>query len=326
MTYLTNSKMGPELRARIEASVRGKSAASPRISPGIRTLLRLGAVLLVVGLASFGVVEWRYQRQRLQSAKTELLADLGQVKAKLKPAGERLWSTAAAELVRASATYPGDLVDPSLRPADLASLLERPAVYVRGPVGSFADVASQGPAIAESGKDAFILCLLDPPAGTTEKELLPKVLIAHRRGGAEATGAAQLYRLQDALAARPFLEDAWQERVRSADSLKRVHQLHLKMDRAHLERAVRAVQAEIFIYLLDEPKKPGTASELDGASDHFVRVGILEIEPVRTVLRLRQRVDPSWIASNKRVYLARGLNGCKLAVDIHQDLKPQGTD
>jgi len=38
----------------------------------------------------------------------------------------------------------------------------------------------------------------------------------------------------------------------------------------------------------------------------------------------RREVDPQWISKAKRVYLARGLNACRLAYDLREELRATG--
>ncbi len=322
-TFLTNSKMSPELRARIETSLRGgRSASRSRLTPSLRTALRLVAVLVVVGSVVALLLDWRRSRRELQNAKAALIDEVEQARSGLDPPDKPLWSSAQAWLAEASGTTQRDYVDPPLNnPVTLAALLEQPAVYVRGSISGFATVSGFERAAADSGKDSFLACLLQPPASRSEKDLLPKVEAAYRGGAASNRETPRVHRLHDAIVAQPFIEDAWLDQVRNAGSVPEVNDLRKSLEQAQLERSGQAVQAKILIYLLDEPKEPGTASELDGASDHFVRFGIVDFNASQVALRLRRRIDPSWISKAKRVYLARGLNACRLAFDVRQELE-----
>jgi hypothetical protein len=327
-TYLTNSKMSPELRARIEASVGGRSGAAPsRFTPGLRAGLRFVILLVMIGSVVALVLDWRRSRQQLQAARSALLDEAGQALAGLEPRDPSVLSATRAWLAKASVKYEGDTIDAPLRDeAALDRLLGRSAVYVRGPTGAFATGSRLAEVAADSVSDAFIACLLAPPGSRDEKTMLSQVEAAYRTSPSAGSDAPQVYRLHDVIAAQPFIEGDWLDQIRNAGSVGEINELRTMMERAQLARAVPATQAEILIYLLDEPKKPGTVTDLDGATDHFLRLGVVDLTASQVVLRLRRHVEPSWVSKAKRVYLARGLVACRLAFDLRQELKPAETD
>ena len=71
---------------------------------------------------------------------------------------------------------------------------------------------------------------------------------------------------------------------------------------------------------MDEPGEPGGPTELDGERAHAVRIGIVALGPAKVLLRMRKRVDPSWISTAKRPEYASGLDGCKLALDVYESV------
>src|SRR5690349_24292544 len=76
-TFLTTSKMSPELAARVEASVRGRGSHSGRsVSRRSVSLLRFSVVLSAITLVC-GIVMLRQRAHlRLESARAELLSEV----------------------------------------------------------------------------------------------------------------------------------------------------------------------------------------------------------------------------------------------------------
>ncbi|MBW2458798.1 MAG: hypothetical protein JRI68_30140, partial [Deltaproteobacteria bacterium] len=301
-TYLTNSKMGPELRARIEASVTGRRGPSRTVlTPRVRAVVRIAVLLVVAGALFAFVRQWRESSHELDQAKAALLADLDRLRGARQPRGEPL-VRAVGRWLSEAAKVPGDeLLDPSLRePAALASLLDQPLVYLRAPAGAVTAPSWLGRLEPDPAMDAFVACLLSPPAGRAERDLVAMVEAAYRGGAALAKETAQAHRLQVVVLAKPFFEDSWRELVQDARTVSAVAELRLAMEQAHLERAAQVERAGLLVYLLDEPKKAGTASELDGASEHVIRLGIVDLAAATPLLRIRRLVDPSWISEARR--------------------------
>jgi hypothetical protein len=318
-TFLTNSKMSPELRARIEASVRGHASTSRSpTSLRLRSGLRLLTALLVIGAVLGLLHQWQARKETLATMRSQLHEEHERVVAPLATT-PALVASLRKQLAEASGDYPGDLRDRGLdEPNALADLLARPFVYARGPLGAFVDRIDE--AAAESTKDAFLTCLMDSPRSTAERDLVPAVERAYRGGAAVDEATPGAHRLHDLLASQRFLEPVWATRIEEAGSATELASLRDQLERAHLGRAARVAGAEILLYVIDEPTRPGTPTELDGASDHLVRVGIVEIASHKTLLRARRRVDPAWISEAKRIYLARGLLDCRLATDLRAEL------
>ncbi len=311
-TFLTNKKMNPALRARVERSVLGQSDASP--SPGrlrMRALLRvLASSIVIVGLTALGL-NWRSQRKELAERKAELRAEVTRRVGPLG-AGATLSAAVRRHLDEAALDYRGDK---PLIEGSLDSILKRPSLYARATVGDGFDEAT-----AASTKDALLLCLLAPPASVAEKELAPKVRLAYRGGPSVETATPNTFRLLDLLVARPFFDGDWQGRSDEARSVTALHSIRRDVDGAQLERAARAIRAEILIYAIDEPKRPGSVVEIDGASDHQVRVGVVDLKTNQTLLRTRRRVEASWISEKRRLTMARGLLDCRLGTEIRNGI------
>jgi hypothetical protein len=143
----------------------------------------------------------------------------------------------AAE-AQASGDYPGDLRDRALdEPNALAGLLARPFIYVRGPLGAFVDRIDE--AAAESTKDAIVACLMAPPRSSAEPDLVPAVARAYRGGAALDETTRNAHRLHDLLAAQPFLERTWPDRIDDASSATELASLRSHLERAHLSAPPR---------------------------------------------------------------------------------------
>jgi hypothetical protein len=71
---------------------------------------------------------------------------------------------------------------------------------------------------------------------------------------------------------------------------------------------------------MDEPGDGAGPTELDGERAHAVRIGIVDLAAARPLLRLRKLVDPTWISLAKKSEFASGLDGCGLALDVHESV------
>jgi hypothetical protein len=96
--------------------------------------------------------------------------------------------------------------------------------------------------------------------------------------------------------------------------------LRSAFDKAPLEAAIQAAKARLLVFVVDEPSPPGGPVELDGEKAHDVRVGVIDLTRDSPLLRLRKRVDPSWISAARRVDSANALDSCALALDVHESV------
>jgi hypothetical protein len=316
-TFLTTRKMSPALAARVEASVRGRRPGM-RASSGLRlvSLLRLAGIALIVGLTCWLLLQRRRAQQELEQERGDLIERVRRESAGLRPVDRALVSRVEAWLARSAGAYEGDSVSAELRgAAAFAAATRRPMVYIRGPLPGIASSAGVAESAAASFKDAFVLCLLSPPAARTEKALLAKARAAHA-GDERMLPAAHIERLHDAVVGFPIFEPAWEERVAAAETQSELKQLQAILRRAPLEAAKRAARAELLLFVLDEPGDGSGPTELDGERPHHVRVGLLELATERLLLRLRRHVDPGWISAALRAEYAMGMDGCSLALDV----------
>lgn len=323
-TFLTTSRMDPALARRIEASVSGRvrRAGGPLLSPRLVALVRFG---LVLGLAVVGysaVSARRSATVELDRSRASLLAAVEAQAASLTLAEHGAVVRADAALRQLAGRYEGDLLAPQVRgPGALTKTLARPAMYVRGQLGSFANPARTAEAAAASSKDSLLLCLLEPPGSKVEKVMLGTVRTAYAGGAVMEEHTRTVRRLHDAVVGLPLLAPAWANRVRAADDPAEVAKLRRELDRAPLERAKQAARAEILIVALDEPGDGGGTTELDGERAHPIRVAVVDLASSVVLLRMRKLVDPSWISLEKKAEYASGLDSCGLAFELHDSLR-----
>src|SRR5687767_3356179 len=277
-TFLTTRRMSPALAARIEASVQGRRPGARTSSgPRLVSLLRLTVIAVIVGLTCWILLQRRRAQRELEQERAELIERVRRESAGLSPADRALVSRVEAWLARSAGAYAGDSVSAELRgAAAFASAARRPMVYVRGPLGNVASSAAVVESAAQSYKDAFVLCLLDPPAARTEKALLAKARAA-LAGDERMSPAGRVERLHDAIVGFPLLTPAWEERVTAAKTRHELKQLQTMLRRAPLAAAKRAAKAELLLFVLDEPGDGKGPTELDGERPHHVRVGLVEL-------------------------------------------------
>jgi hypothetical protein len=327
-TFLTSKKMDPALAARVEASVQGRRGqrsrgGDSRWAPRLVSLARLALVLAIAAVIAFVVLARRQDRRELERSRAALLEMLRSASAPLTPADLGAVERAETWLARASGAYEGDeIADDLRRPGALASLLSHPMVYVRGPIDAFRSPALIAGVAAASQKDPLLVCLVEPPAARTEKALFEKVRAAYSLGAEQHT--PNVRRLQEAFVGLPFLQPAWADNVRTARTAEDIDGLRRDLQRAPLERARRAAKAELLLYAIDEPGEAGGPTELDGERPHEVRIGLVQLEPAKVLLRLRKHVDPSWITTAKRPEYASALDGCRMAFDVHESVNGVG--
>ncbi|MBX3193403.1 MAG: hypothetical protein KF819_40850 [Labilithrix sp.] len=322
-TFLVTSKMNPALRARVERAVTGR-ASSPIT---MRRMMSLARFALVFGLL-FGVYEIvttrRTEAREHGRAQRELLAQVNAHVASLDPNDLGAPARAESWIVRLASrdSFTEILSDELRAPGVLRARLASPLIWTRGPRASFAVAERVAETAATSGKDALLLCLVDPPAARSEKVLLDEIHDAYAGGPAIEDKTPNARRLHEAVVGLPFLSPPWSARVQSAQSADEVAKLRRDFERAPIERAKQAAKAGLLLVALDEPD-PATQSaptELDGERPHFVRVALVDLVAQKVLLATRRHVDPSWISVGKRSTHAMGLDSCALAFDIHESV------
>lgn len=323
-TWLVNSKMDPALAERIDASVVGRRKKVPqtRSTTRVVSLLRFLVFVVLVAIVGSAFLSRHRERAAFQLAQTTLLDQWRTEAASLTDKDQDFVDRVRGLLATEARAHGGDFIAEEFHVAEaLKSLLARPSVYVRGAMTGFANSEGVSKLAAESGKDAFLLCLLDPPTSATEKAFLPKARLALGGGPPVQNATPNVRRLADAVVGLPYLSPAWGERIRQAKDLPALQRLERALKKAPLQAAKIVSRAELLVAVLDEPNDVGGVTELDGEHAHSVRVILIELVSNKTLIRLRKHVDPSWVTPNRRSQYARELDSCKLAREVHDALE-----
>lgn len=318
-SLLVTKKMSPELAARVQASVEGKRARpGARVAPRVMGLVRLAMFTMMILVAVWLVIAFRRVQRELENQRGQFLERVRSTSASVTPEDREAPNRMLPWLAGASGTYEGDLVASELTPPGaFARILAKPTVYVRGPLSSFGGGARAKESASTSFKDAFVLCLNSPPPMKTERLLRSKARAAYTGRGEGMKPTEHVNRLFDALIGLPYLGPEWEKRVVEAKSAEELAILEKDFDRVPVEGAKLAARAELFLYVMDEPSEKGGPTELDGERPHEVRVGLADLKKQRVILRIRRRVDPSWVSAATRAEFANGIDSCSLALDVH---------
>ena len=304
-TLLANRRMAPALRARVEASVTGRSG--PRSRPSrFRAVVRLLFTISVLVLTVWTFAHNRIAGRELERRRAALVGELQREAASLDAREHVAVGVDETLLRELSATYEGDLV-----PADWRDALNRPFVHVRGPIEAFASGASIEKAALASTDEAFVRCLLDPPRSRKEHDVFTKVRAAY----AATAPLPNASRLNEAYVAQLFLQPAFEARVRAADEHE-LTTLERRVERAHLGEAKKALAAPILLAVMDEPGDSKVAADLDGERPHEVRVAVVDTKTSTIVMRARKHVDPSAWSQTARADFSSGMDSCGLAYDL----------
>jgi len=320
-TLLVNPKMNPALARRIETSVTGrrKQPSASHTSAQWVSRIRLVIISGLLALAVAMFLSIRHEYAELRQARATLLVKWNAQVSTLTQKDKDFLLRVEKALAPLYGRFPGDTIAEELRPAGaISALLARPAVYVRGPLSAFGTSLGVARVAAESGKDALLLCLVDPPASHEEKALLTKARLAMAGGSPLQQLTPNVLRLYDAEVGLPFFLPEWGERIKDEQALV---QLEGELKRAPLSLAERAVRAEILIAAFDEPNNKGSVSEIDGEAGHDIRLAVKQLEPEKTLLWLRRNVDPKWISPSRRSGYARELDGCRFGLDIRTAIR-----
>lgn len=323
-TFLRTSKMSPALAKRVEASVRGKPKTGRERWRSLRALIRV-VLVLSIAAAAFTVVKSERQKRRDREAARTALLDL--VRAETAPVTDddrRSVVAVEALLLRLAGPPAPDHVADDLRtPERLRALLERPMVYIRGPLSSFTSTTGIQDAAKESAKDALVACLFDPPASRAEKVVLAKARVGYPGSARLEELTPNVRRVDDARVGLPFLSPDWASSVKAAQDQAEIEALSARFKRAPLARAKEALRAELLMVAMDDTASGSGPTELDGARAHDVRFAIAEIRSSSILVQLKRHVDPSWISIAQRAQHASKLDSCLLAMDLRDAFTPR---
>lgn len=229
-------------------------------------------------------------------------------------------------LQSADAPYAGDALAPSLRKkGQLDAVLEGPLVYVRGPLRGFRRASERRSTWGTEGPDGFIRCVIQPPPDAKESTLLRHLGEIYR----PQAFRDRFVNLDPAFAALDFIDSPFRERLRTASLMRDLKSLGVRLDEAKLGPPARFGRVRVFVYVFDEPKVVGTASDFDGEAEHYMRVGIIDLDNGEHLLRVRRLVSPEWISEKSRLMYSRQLDSCRLAHELREELVrpgPSNTD
>ena len=291
-SFLVTKHMSPALAARVLASVSGRPAGQPKakLRP-LTAALRLLAFVVLAGTIATLLHVRKQRALELEQQRAELLQSIKTAGSGLSKSDRELAKRVdAAVALHAVPAYAGDLLSPSLRDEQqLAAQLALPTLYLRGPLEMLARTGGVAQAALSSFKDAFALCLVDPPESKTEKALLAKARAAERSAGAPEL--AHFERLEPLLQALPLLGPEWKHRVQTAESAVTLAGYRKLFEVAPLRAAVRAAKARQLLLVLDEPGDAKIPAELDGERPHPVRVVLADLATGELALRFRHEVE-----------------------------------
>jgi hypothetical protein len=309
-TFLTTEAMHPALRARVERAVSPRARARLHAGkvglsgpfaaggPGLRWArvfpFAVALVLFLLGYASY-----RAERRAVAAERASIEGALAEQRARL-PAGHEGFVADTDQWIREAvrdASLP-DLVAPALKGA-LDGWLRRPAVYARLPAAEARDARSLDDAARASSKDAFLLCLIRPPASGSERDLLAKVRGTYFGGAKVDEETANVRRLADAHVGLAAVGPTFEGAVRGAAELPELRKLRRGLEAAPVAEAARAAAAELLILVLDE----GPTS---------ARVELVDLRARTVVLRLDRRLEEPGSSPAAAVH-REALQGCALA-------------
>jgi hypothetical protein len=308
-TFLTTERMSPELRARVERAVSSRDRARVHAkraglsatfaAEGGRNLsfARLFPVIVAALVITVGWYARRGERRAVEAARDDIKAALAERLAKLPPGSDTMIATTNSWIANAAADQP-DFVAPTLKgKAPIDVLLTRPALYVHVSQASAVDAKLLDDEVLGSNKDAFLLCMKQPPASLSERDLLAKVRGTYFAGAKveDATfNVRRLAELHTGLDAVPKLEAS----IRIADSEKDLEKVRHTLDDIAFADAARAASAELFMIVVDH--------------DADARVLFVDLKSKSVLLRLHKHVDDAG-TSPPAVIHRESMRGCSLA-------------
>jgi hypothetical protein len=313
-TFLATDKMNPALRARVERAVshrvRAKHHAAelgldrPFASGERIRFARLFPVLvaLILGVASVVVVT--LDKRAVERERAALLGAVSAHRAEMPKGYDGFLATVDRWIADGASDLP-DTIDPSLRaPGALDALLQRPAVYLRGPEADLRNPAKIDDAAKASTKDAFLVCLLHPPPSSSEKDRLAKVRGVYFDGAKVDEETANVRRLADARAGLTLLGPSFETNARAAKERVVLAKLKREIDTTPFDRTKRAAVAEVLLLVTDIPH--GDA-----------RVALVDIVKGKVLYRAKRRIEEQGTSAMASLHRA-DLEGCSLAMGVRK--------
>jgi hypothetical protein len=319
-SFFTNNRMPPALRARVLASL-GSDARSRAGGGSAVTGSRLTRLLVAVGVAALATTLFFTYRKSRADFETEKNALVLEYERQTRPFDDEFLQRVDRVdqfLKTAHEEYQGDHIAPFFRGerARLEEILQRPMVFIRGPLRGFRSISERRSTWEEGGPDAFIRCLILPPSDIEEKTLLRHLGEIYQ----PRAFAGRFVNLDAAFRAQAVVRSSFASDLQSAAYLREVQTLSRKLRGERLHEGVSFASVDTLGYLLDEPKAAGTPSDFDGEATHFVRLGIVDLRSGVTLLRFRRQVSPEWISEKSRLMYSRQLDSCRLAFEVRREL------
>lgn len=318
-SLLTNERMSPELRARILQSLKGDArsrAGGSRVRHDGR-IFRLCVFAGLVLAACALTITFRKSRAEFRAAHAELSGDY-QASAQIFSSDYRArLARFEAFFGEAKEPYAGDFLAPRLKQGGvqaLDELLAAPLVAVRG--ASLDWARGRRSSWEEGGPDSLVRCLIEPPADIQESTLLRHLGHIYQ----PKLFADRFVNPERALAGVKFVGSDFEADLKAASLMTEVQSLRRRLRQAELEAAAPFAEVQYLFYAMDEPKFPGAVSDFDGEAEHFIQLGLLDLNTGKAILRLRRRVDPDWLSEKSRLQYSRQLDSCRLAFEIREEL------
>jgi len=280
--------------------------------------LRVVALTSIVATLVWLVLTKQRADQETETLRAVLVERWQRARQPLSPSELGLSQRLPAWLKQEVQHYPGDLVTERARAPRLKRLLSERITYVRGPLAEMGHRRGLEQSARDSVKDAFVLCLLDPPTDRSEKALLSRAKSAYAAGERMQQSTEHVTRLGDAFLGLPFLDTAWREQVVQAKHHLELERLGRSFELAPIAAARQALESRLLLFVIDEPGAASATTELDGEKPHAVRVGLRDLVTGQLLLRLRRQVDPSGFSDITRAEYARGVDDCGLALDVRK--------
>jgi hypothetical protein len=285
------------------------------MSPRATAIFRFGGFAGIVGLVVYLFVVQRHANNEFEADRNALLAQLHEDTSQATDADRAIVSRIETWAGKHAGPYEGDVVDESLKGAGMSTTLARPMIYLRGPIEGFGSAKGIAEMRDTTYRDAFVLCLFDPPPNRTEKLLRAAgraVLLNTER----MKVVAHVTRFHTARVGMSFLAPQWEARVQAAENTRALADLRASLIRVSLKESVHAMKARLLLVAMDEPKEGKAPTEIDGANRHYIRVTLLDLDTEKVLLQQRKLVDPEWIPYARRGDDANGINSCELGLEI----------
>ncbi|HVZ31089.1 MAG TPA: hypothetical protein VG963_01605 [Polyangiaceae bacterium] len=271
------------------------------------------------GLAVFGVVYYWHEQGVLQAKRAELRARERAVALVMGEAGISLRDQ-LEQWLQALATQPP--VEKVSSAASLDSISRGPGIYVRLAQSDALQIATLRRAASKSLHDGFTSCLF--VARSSTPSVGPPCKNKTQCGAGElcddwgtCSVPSQPYNLRLLYDALRVVGPEWDERLAKTGDELEVRAMELELDDTSKHEVVAAVEmvrrSKYFTALIDETEgsekaqpgadagAAGTAEQRLQARDHFVRVGIWDLERREQLLSMRFEAAGRFVAMGERV-------------------------